>query len=197
MTDVDGRSRSGSHTRERLLRAAVVVGARDGWGGVTTRAVAAEAGVAPGLVHYHVGSVAALRRDALGHALAGVADVATAGLADARDAATAVAAMVAPVAGSGPHDPTVTYVHEAFLASARDDEVRTLLAGALGEFRSAVAAWVDARTADVPGRPDPGAVATVLAAVVDGLYLHRLLDERVDVDGVVGPLARLADGGAR
>ncbi len=59
-------SRTGADpsTSERLAAAAVQLIAEDGWAAVTTRRVAERAGVNQGLVHYHYGSVAALRREA-------------------------------------------------------------------------------------------------------------------------------------
>ncbi|MFW6204657.1 MAG: TetR family transcriptional regulator, partial [Actinomycetota bacterium] len=54
----------GADTRHRLLGATAAVIARDGWGAVTTRRVAEEAGLTSGLVHYHFSSVDDLRRQA-------------------------------------------------------------------------------------------------------------------------------------
>lgn len=48
-------------TRDRLLAAPRTVIVAEGWGAVTTRRVAEVAGVGAGLVHYHAGSVEALR----------------------------------------------------------------------------------------------------------------------------------------
>lgn len=190
-------------TRERLLQAAVAVGARDGWGGVTTRAVASQAQVNPGLVHYHVGSVAALRREAVRYALVTIAEQAMADLGAASGPEEALRGLTAGITvapGAATADATA-YLYEGFLAAARDAELRTLLAEAVAGFRDRVAQWVDVTTAGAPDRPDPAAVAVVLTAAIDGLYLHRLLDGRLDVSVAVGPLARMVgptagDGGA-
>lgn len=180
-----------SGTRDRLLRAAVTVGARDGWGGVTTRAVATEAQLNPGLVHYHVGSVGALRREAVRTALDVVAAGALADLEDAADPADALRRILASVVGPVPGQEATAFVYEAFLAAPRDAELRALLADVVSAFRLRVAAWVDRVTAGTADRPDPVHVATVLVAAIDGLYLHRLLDDHLDVGVAVGPLARL------
>ena len=51
-------------TRQELIAAAQQLVVDGGWEMVTTRRVAERAGVSPGLVHYHVGSIEGLRRAA-------------------------------------------------------------------------------------------------------------------------------------
>ena len=51
-------------TRQELIAAAQQLVVDGGWEIVTTRRVAERAGVSPGLVHYHVGSIEGLRRAA-------------------------------------------------------------------------------------------------------------------------------------
>lgn len=182
-------SGEGPGTRERLLAAAVVVGGRHGWGGITTRAVAAEAGVQPGVVHYHLGSVARLRREAVARALSELARESIDALSSIEDPAAALVALVPAMVGAPGEQAAM--VHEAYLAASRDPEVRALLADALTAVRSDLARWVDAVTAGRPGRHDPAAVATALAATLDGLYLHRLLDPDLDVAAAARPLAAL------
>ncbi|MBI5496322.1 MAG: TetR family transcriptional regulator [Deltaproteobacteria bacterium] len=48
-----GRPPNTPERRAQLVEALMRVIARDGWAGAGTRAIAAEAGLAPGLVHYH------------------------------------------------------------------------------------------------------------------------------------------------
>lgn len=84
-------------TRDRLLAATRTVIAAEGWGAVTTRRVAEVAGVGAGLVHYHAGSVAALRRDAvlLRRYRAGLTEqLRTAGLAEPEATAALLTALV-------------------------------------------------------------------------------------------------------
>ena len=56
---------AGAATRERILAAALNLGGREGLGALTTRRVAAEAGVNLGLLHYHFASKEALVRETL------------------------------------------------------------------------------------------------------------------------------------
>lgn len=56
---------AGTATRERILAAALDLGGREGLEALTTRRVAAEAGVNLGLLHYHFASKEALVRETL------------------------------------------------------------------------------------------------------------------------------------
>ena len=64
----DGRLSRGQARRALLLDASVRVVARDGAGGLTHRAAAAEAGVSLASVSYHFASIQALRRATFDHA---------------------------------------------------------------------------------------------------------------------------------
>jgi len=56
---------AGAVTRARLLEAAASLVAEQGWGSVTTRAVAERAGVNQALVHYHFRNMDNLLREAV------------------------------------------------------------------------------------------------------------------------------------
>jgi TetR/AcrR family transcriptional regulator, transcriptional repressor of bet genes len=51
--EMPGRKESEQERRDQLLRAAFEVASREGVGGLTVRAIAAEAGLSHGLVHFH------------------------------------------------------------------------------------------------------------------------------------------------
>lgn len=53
---------AGRSTRDRIVAATASLIAEVGWGAVTSRTVAARAGVKPGLIHYYFGSMDDLRR---------------------------------------------------------------------------------------------------------------------------------------
>jgi AcrR family transcriptional regulator len=158
-------------TRERLLAAAVEGIADRGWGAVTTRQVAGIAGVNPALVHYHFGSMEVLRREAVLHALAAEIDRPMAALAEAPTLADGVEGCLVALEDFDPRSARGIVLYEGMLAAARDDELRSTLRGALAEFRALFAARLAA-----DGAPDPSGAASVLAAALDGLLLHRLVD---------------------
>ncbi|WP_250444512.1 TetR/AcrR family transcriptional regulator [Actinotalea sp. C106] len=188
-------------TRERLVAAAVAVGARAGWGGVTTRSVAAEAGVRQGLVHYHFASVDDLRRTAVTTVLddlerdvlqqMGAGRSAEGGAPPAVALHDAVLSLLAPTPAEA--DATV-FIHEAFVAARRDDALREELGATIRRFRSVVGTWLE-EVAPTSDGPDRHAVATLLVAAVDGLYLHRALGVGGTPESLLPAVLHLLDAG--
>lgn len=159
------------------MQAATELVAEVGWGSVTTRAVAAKAGVNPGVVHYHFASVPALLReatlDAAYHVFVQPFDL----LGQIDDLGDGLRLMTTAANAIDPRDPSGLFLYEAFLAAARDDEMRRAFAEMLDGVRTRVARWLE-RVAHVE---DPAATAAVLAAVLDGYILHRTIDDGVEM----------------
>jgi AcrR family transcriptional regulator len=160
----------GREVRERLVRAAAELIPERGWAAVSTRMLAERAGVAAGVVHYHFPSVQALLVEAAVTATRSLA----AQLGPAFDAAGGAEELVAVLVGALDDytgtDPMSVLLVEAYLAAARDEQLRQELGVVVGEFRRQVSDLLDAH-----GVPDPQATALVLVAVVDGVLLHRAL----------------------
>jgi TetR/AcrR family transcriptional regulator, regulator of biofilm formation and stress response len=179
----------GHATRQRLLTAAEQLIAEVGWGSVTTRKIAERAGVPFGVVHYHFSSVTDLliaaslqfSRAAIGHAL----DL----LMSAPDVSTGIARMLAALDSIEADDSSTLLSAEAFLAATREERLREQLTVLLDEFRRATSGWLREH-----GSRDPEPTAAVLAAVLDGLVLHRALDPSLRATALIGPLGRLALG---
>lgn len=178
----------GQATRQRLLDAAVPLIGEAGWGAVTTRMVAERAGVNQALVHYHFGSVTQLLVAAsTGFArqlLAGFA----AGLAEQPDVPAAVEWLLAGLDGYADDDPASRTVSETYLAASRLPALRVELAAVVDDFRAEVAGWLRRHG---HGADEASAAATLLAATVDGLMLHRGLEPGLGAAGLAGPLRRL------
>ncbi len=174
---------AGERTRERLLAAAVSGIARDGWGGVTTRGVAELAAVNPGLVHYHFGSMAALRREAAMWALQREVSAPTAALLEAPSIAAGLRGCLDAVAAIDPASEMASVLYEAMLAAARDDELRQELRRALDAFRNVLAARIEQEHG-----AEPAASAALVAAALDGVLLHRLVDSEFDAGALAEPL---------
>ncbi|MEE6295348.1 TetR/AcrR family transcriptional regulator [Georgenia wangjunii] len=175
----------GAEVRRRLLAAAVVCVPELGWTGVSTRVLAARAGVAPGLVHYHFPSVQVLLRtaavDALAEALAEAEQVlASAGGADG------VAALLEQLERHAGADARSLLFVEMYLASARDEALHGDLRRLLLAFRRALEGHLHRG-----GVADPGGTAAVLAAAVDGVLLHRVIDPSLTASMAVPVLSRL------
>ena len=178
----------GRRTREQLIDAAAQLVGEVGWGAVTTRLVAERAGVNAALVHYHFSSVPELLSTAaLRFAARMLAESAEAlGAVSPAEGVERIFADLSRFTGT---DPESLLLAEAFLAAHRLPELRSSLAALVADFRSRVAAWLHDS-----GVKDADAVALLLGAAIDGLVLHRALDESVDFRVVAGPFRRLVAG---
>lgn len=174
-------------TRERLLRAAIELIPELGWAAVTTRKVAARAGVRPGVVHYHFTSVSDLLIEAAlqfsGDALAGP----IAALASADDVASGVDRLLTALDSLAVDGSAALMLTESLLAATRDERLRAQLGALLAGFRADVAAWLRRHGHS----DDADASAAVLAAALDGLFLHRAVDPALRMTPLQAPLQRM------
>ncbi|GAA4908888.1 TetR family transcriptional regulator [Stackebrandtia albiflava] len=175
----------GREVRRRLLATAAELIAELGWTAVSTRVLAARAGVRPGLVHYHFANLPALLREA---AMTDVrrllADTET-GL-DGLDPERAVAEILTALDAYTGHDPASLLMTETFLAATRDPELHRELRAAVHDFRR--------RVTDLLARhrvPEPAATAAVLLAAFDGIVIHKALDPALDAHRTLPVFRRL------
>jgi len=187
MPNSDARSarsaRSPRGTRGSLLAATATAIARSGWSAVTTRQVAALAGVNPALVHYHFGSMEDLRREAVLVAMAEEIEGPMRALLADVPLEDAVAACVEAVGRIDPASDRFALLFEAMLAAARDGALRSVLASSYDEFRAALTERIRAA-----GGARPEGAAVVVAAALDGVLLHRLIKPDLDIDGLAATL---------
>jgi AcrR family transcriptional regulator len=175
-------------SRGRDVRCRLVQAARDlvperGWTAVSTRTVAERAGVAPGLVHYHFASLQALLAEAAVGALRDMIGGAGMLVQRAGTPGELVDLLTAEVDRYTGTDPASLLAVETYLAATRDPDLRRQLTVVLDEFRSRLADRLREH-----GVPDPGPTAAVLAAVIDGVLLHRALTPLPA--GTVAPVLR-------
>lgn len=177
------------------MTAAVQVVQEAGWSAASTRVVAERAGVRPGVVHYHFSSVTDLLVDATVPTLVGFVDELVSLLEDADDLPTGIDALLGTAAGYAEgyaaDDPAPRLAAEAFLAATRVPRLRDALAETLVRARARLADWLRSRGFD----GDAPAVATLLAAALDGLILHRAVDPHTDLAGVARSLRLLVHEG--
>lgn len=129
--------------RRQLAETAVAVIARDGAWALTTRAVAKEAGVPHGTVHYAFSSknelLHAVMRLDLSHLTELTASQRDREIADREDVRAAIAEVFGDYADSVIADPdTETAYFELSLMAARDAELRELSGQSQGEYRAVV-----------------------------------------------------------
>ena len=179
MTQPPAYTRTDAETRRRaLIDAAVRVLARDGAGGASVRAIAAEAGVSPGLVTHHFGSVDALIAATYAQVDAQVSTaldeaVAAAGADPRARLAAYVAASFAPPIGS--RALLATWIAFWSLVLSRPD-VAALHATQYARFRAGLEALLGDCGLASPAR---GRAAIAITALVDGLWLELCLSPEV------------------
>ncbi|HIV59469.1 MAG TPA: TetR/AcrR family transcriptional regulator [Candidatus Stackebrandtia faecavium] len=178
----------GVAVRSRLLQAAAELIGERGWHAVSTRMLAERAGVRPGLVHYHFASLSALLNAA---AIASITDLLDEslqqlqGAPDLEAGLRGIAELLQPYSGDDPF--SLLYL-EAYLAAARDPELKTELSRIVEDFRAALTDWLRANR-----QSEPDATARVLMATIDGLLLQRPMTSSTDPQAMETVLRRLLE----
>jgi DNA-binding transcriptional regulator YbjK len=176
----DGRRRRGQAQRRLLLEATLEIIARRGVGGVTQRAVAAQAGVSAASVFYYFDTIDHL----LGEVLRMVNGRYVAGLRAARGDGLAVLADLVADSVTTSRQLAIAEL-ELYMRAIRDPGLRE-------ELRSWWAAVDDLIR---PSVADPN-LRALLVAAVDGLFLRQLAaDHPMDRDAVRALLAGVAGAG--
>lgn len=183
----------GEATRQKIAQAAVELVAELGWDAVTTRAVAARADVNPALVHYHFGSMEALLRGAVMTAMEAEIGQAARPLMEAPSLAEGLAGSIDAIGAFDTETPTAKLLIEAMVRAMRDPWLTEVMVSSLQDFRALVAERVRAASASGEALAElpPEATAVLLAAALDGLLLHRIIDPTIDIDGVREVLLRM------
>ena len=179
-----------SRTRQRILRATVALMAEIGIDRVRTRTIAERAGVNPALVHYHFGSVSALvleaAEDALRRELGPSIDV----LRSGATMKASLRAILAWIERYGERTAGSTILAEAMVKATRDPSFRRWTARASQRFRAAIRERLEAArdAGELDPKLDLTAAAVLLAASLDGLLFHCLVDPTLDVMQTAAPL---------
>jgi TetR/AcrR family transcriptional regulator, regulator of biofilm formation and stress response len=186
-------SPTGESTRERIVRATVELMAENGIDRVRTRTIAERAGVNPALVHYHFGSISALVFEAAEHALIQELGPSIDALMSGASIHEGMRAVLEWIEREGQRTPGSTILAEAMVKATRDPEFRRWTRRASRRFRVLILERLEAARA--LGQIDPAldlpATAVLLAAALDGLLFHRLVDATLDVVQTAEPIAAM------
>ncbi len=170
--------------RDRIIDACLDVIADVGVAGASHRKVAEAAGVPLGSMTYHFSGMDELLREAFGRFATSVSDRFVRrmdAVADAPAARRAVVDLILKDVLGDWRDLVLT--HELYTLAARNDD-----------FRSITAAWMARSRAALERHFDPE-TARMLDALIEGLTIHRALDDRSrDADEVVRAVDRVAGG---
>ena len=177
-------------TKRKILDAAALLIAELGWADVTTRAIAERAGVNNALIHYYFGTKDSLLIAAASTMFAEEFEGPMHRMATAPTLAEGLRAYVDYLRIIEDHGPGVIVSAEALLRGLRDDSVRTWIEGVLGGARQLLEQLVIAAQGrgELPVDLKPAGAAVVLAALLDGLVLYRLIDPDLDLDAVESSL---------
>jgi AcrR family transcriptional regulator len=180
-------------TRERIVQATVELMAETGIDRVRTRAIAERAGVNPALVHYHFGSIAGLVMEAAEHALLRELGPSIDAFVSAATVQEGIAAILEWIEQRGQRTPGATILAEAMVKATRDPAFRRWTTQASRRFRAIILERLETARANDEIDPalDIDATAVLLAAALDGLLFHRLVDPRLDVRQTALPIAQM------
>ena len=179
-----------SRTRQLILQATVALMAEIGIDRVRTRTIAERAGVNPALVHYHFGSVSALvleaAEDALKRELGPSIDVLRSGVT----MQASLRAILAWIERYGERSAGSTILAEAMVKATRDPAFRRWTKRASQRFRTVILERLEAArdAGELDPNQDLAAAAVLLAAALDGLLFHRLVDPTLNVMQTAAPL---------
>jgi AcrR family transcriptional regulator len=177
-------------TKQKILNAAALLIAELGWADVTTRRIAERAGVNNALVHYYFGTKDALLIEAASNMFAEEFEGPMTRMAEARTFGEGLQAFVDYLRVIEEHGPGVTVSVEALLRGVRDEAVRIWIEEVLGSARQLLEQLVIAAQGrgELPADLDARGAAVVLAALLDGLVLYRLVFPDLDLDAVESSL---------
>lgn len=168
-------------TRARLLVAAGELLLECGFAGITTRAISERAGVNNALVHYHFGTKAQLLAEAALGLLGEDMDRPMRMLGDAPSVTDGIRDVLTWIGELDITEPAVRVLIELTVEAFNNEHVRPVVAGALEAGRAEMAAALGSR-ADVDATA-AAPLAALLAALFDGVILHRMVDADLDVAG--------------
>lgn len=174
------------------MAAAAQLIAELGWGRVTTRAVAERAGLPHGSVSYHFRGKQELLVEAALHAFAESLPAETfSAMRSVDDLLSLIRAEIGDVERI---DPVLSrLMFETMGEAERDPLLRERMGALMGGYRSLLAEVIrsDQRRGTLPAEVPADALATLLAAVGDGLLMHALLDSELDVAAALDALHAL------
>lgn len=160
-----------------------------GWGQVSTRKVAAAAGLSPSIVHYHFRSIDDLRRQAALDGVQTIVEQLVTSVTSIDDAARGITAGFEDLAATSGSDSTMILLNEAALAATREQELGRCLSTLWDRARQTIADWL--RTV-APHIADPDAVAATFVATIDGAAIQYSIDPKTRLDKIAQQLAALA-----
>ncbi|MFN3857318.1 MAG: TetR/AcrR family transcriptional regulator [Caulobacter sp.] len=186
--------KGGDATRDRLIEAAFTVVARDGIEAASVKNIAAEAGVTPGLTHYHFPSKDALLKAAMCQALDDYRARVRARREESLGGGDPLGAFFDDAVGSAEEYATFFRVRLAFAAQALVDPG---VAEALASLNAAAIEETALTLAAATGRAEPGERELALAATLKGAFDGLMLAWLTNPDFPTAAAGKILENGAR
>ncbi|MFI7454298.1 TetR/AcrR family transcriptional regulator [Nonomuraea sp. NPDC049714] len=176
------------------MDAAIALLCEGGWQAVTTRGVAERADTNAGLIHYHFGGLPGLHAAIIRRAGELVINPLVAELLDAADEWAALAAVHRLLPETTGDERTARLAAELLAGATRDPALGEVLRDQLREARTQLAGRIrQLRPGWSPERAT--GVATLVAALIDGLMLHYMIDHELPVGEALTGVADLLRNG--
>ena len=177
------------------MDAGIALLGQEGWPGVSTRAVAERAGTNPGLIHYHFGGLAGLHAEIFRQATDLVIGPLLTELLAAPDERAALEMMRGMPARTPADEQGTRLAAELIVGAMRNPALGAVLRDELRQARAQIA---DRLRELHPGWPRtrPTGVATLIAASIDGLMLHYMIDGELPMGDVLSAVGELLEGEA-
>ncbi|MFT3797348.1 TetR/AcrR family transcriptional regulator [Microbacterium sp.] len=170
--------KSPDERRAELAAAARDLALREGLDALTLRAVAAEAGVAPGLVAHYAPGMDELVAATFGDVVAGELAEVVALLQRVDPAAERIGILLSTMLDGSRADVTLVWV-QAWAIGTRNDALAARVRVEMDDWQAAIAAEVQrGMDAGAFARGDAAAIAWHLVAMIDGLSAHTLVGWR-------------------
>ncbi len=168
-------------TRRKIVEAAQQIIADEGWGAATTRRVAEVAAVRSGVIHYHVGNVHNLRREAVLDGVASYFRELRDLTGDRTELTDRLRALIRTIASSDGTSQNARLLYASLDAAAHDPKLRNVITAEIEGLQHELA------TQTTAGR------AQLLTAAVDGLIMQRAFGVEIDVATLLPVIHQLVD----
>ncbi|MGW0481527.1 TetR/AcrR family transcriptional regulator [Nonomuraea sp. NPDC003214] len=185
--------------REEILAAAVRVFARKGFAATRIEDVAAEAGIAKGSVYLSFDSREAILEAAFAALDTAWQDILRQAREGGGDPLDRLAALVRSVVEVASREPELSRVLLDLWALGRGDPAAPLdMAGLYDDYRAAVAGLLAEAAGQGLVRPGTGErEATVVVGAVEGCLLQWIIDPRLPIGDLAGPVVAVCLDGLR
>ncbi|GAA4932950.1 TetR family transcriptional regulator [Streptomonospora halophila] len=167
--------------------------AEGGWPAITARAVAERSGANTGLIHYHFGGLAGLRRDVARAGTEQVLEPFAEALLERGSVGEVLDELARIIPASTDDDRAMRIAVELVVGAQREPDLCDVLRDELREARGRIADRVAALYPHWGPRRCTGA-AVLVTALLDGLVLHVMADREVPVGAASEALRDLLEG---